>query len=363
MLTRLDRYLLREVIQTWVAVTLVLLLVMLTSRFARYLSDAAAGSLPPDAVFVMLGLTSIQYLTVLVPVSLFLAVMLALGRFYRDSEMAAMMACGVGHGRVLKPLLVLLAFVGVGLAGLSMVISPWAGQVSHMVRATAEREAEAAGFEAGRFRTSNQGATVFYAEEVAGGGREMYNVFIRHAEQGQLTVSQAARAEQRLDSDTGERHLVLFDGRRYAGNPGSADFQVVEFAEHGVRIDLGDPDLDAERRSVLPTPQLWRAGGPGDIAELQWRVSVPLMGVLLVVLAVPLGRLQPRQGRYGKLLAAILVYVLYSNLLGISQVWVERGQLPVWIGLWWVHALVVALIAALVVQQYGWRYTRERLAA
>src|SRR5690606_16985478 len=151
LLSTLDRYLLREVIQTWVSVTFVLLLIMLTSRFARYLGEAAGGNLAADAVFALLGLTSIHYLTVLVPVSLFLAVMLAFGRLYKDSEMAALMACGVGYGRLLRPLTVLGAFAAVGLAVLSMGVSPWAGRMSEEVRHAAAREAEAAGFEPGRF--------------------------------------------------------------------------------------------------------------------------------------------------------------------------------------------------------------------
>jgi hypothetical protein len=130
MLTTLDRYLLKEVLQTWLAVTVVLLLIMLSQRFARYLGEAAAGQLPPDVVFTLLGLTSIHYMTVLVPVSLFLAVMLALGRLYKDSEMAALMACGVGYGRLLRPLVAMALAFAAGLAFLSMWVSPWAAQAT-----------------------------------------------------------------------------------------------------------------------------------------------------------------------------------------------------------------------------------------
>ena len=356
MLTTLDRYVLREVIQTWVVVTFVLLLIMLSSRFARYLGEAAAGNLPSDVVFTLLGLTSVQYLTVLVPVSLFLAVMLAQGRLYRDSEMTAMMACGIGYARFLRPLLLLAAVAAIGLAILSMIISPWAAQATHEVRENAQREAEAAGFEAGRFRTGGGGDTVFYAEQVGDGGRELQRVFIHTREGDVVTVSQAARAEQRLDRETGARHLVLHDGHRYTIHPGRPDYQVIIFEEYGLRIDAPERESGAARRAVRPTHFLWQSNELGDTAELQWRISVPLMGLVLVVLAVPLGRSSPRQGRYAKLLAAILVYVLYSNLLGISQVWIEREQIPAWIGLWWVHAGMLAFATVLVAKHYGWRY-------
>lgn len=354
MLTTLDRYLLKEVIQTWLAVTVVLLLVMLSSRFARYLGEAAAGHLPAEVVFTLLGLTSIHYLTVLVPVSLFLAVMLALGRLYKDSEMAAMMACGIGYGRLLRPLMVLASVAAVGLALLSMQVSPWAAQATHLVRERAVQEAEAAGFEPGRFRSV--GDAVFYAEQVDAAAGDLRRVFIQYRDNDALTVSLAERAEQRTDAATGTRNLVLYDGRHYNGMPGDIEYQTIEFGEHGLNIDLRSGEAIAARRAVRPTGELLRSSETGDIAELQWRVSVPLMGLLLVALAVPLGRTSPRQGRYGKLLAAILVYVLYSNLLGLSQVWVERGQLSPLVGLWWVHVLVAALFAGLVVKHYGWRY-------
>lgn len=354
MLTTLDRYLLREVIQTWVAVTFVLLAIMLSSRFARYLGEAAAGNLPSEVVFTLLGLTSVQYLTVLVPVSLFLAVMLALGRLYRDSEMAALMACGVGYARMLKPLMTLAVAIGAGLTVLSLQVGPSAARLASEVRADAERDLEAAGFEAGRFRTS--GGTVYYAEEIGDNGREMRDVFIEQREGDRIVVSHAARAAQLVDEASGVRHLVLYDGRRYLHVPGSPEYQVVEFEEHGVRIDPPEPVDATEQRAARRTGVLWRSREPADIAELQWRISVPLMGVLLVALAVPLGRASPRQGRYSKLVAAILVYIVYSNLLGISQVWVERGRIEPWLGLWWVHAAVIALTLGLVVRHYGWRY-------
>ena len=358
LLSTLDRYLLREVIQTWFVVTGVLLVIMLTSRFARYLGEAAGGNLPSDVVFALLGLTSVHYLTVLVPVSLFLAVMLAFGRLYKDSEMAALMACGVGYGRLLKPLAVLGGVGAVALAVLALGVSPWAGRISEQVREDAHREAEAAGFEPGRFRSV--GDTVFYADEVGEGGRELRQVFIQdRAADGTLTVSFAARAEQRTDRASGARHLVLYDGRRYQGTPGERELQTVAFAEHGVRIALGDGDRSELRYASRTTTSLIGSDDPAAVAELQWRLSVPLMGVLLVALAIPLSRISPRQGRYGKLVTAILVYVIYSNLLGLSQVWLERGQIPSWLGLWWVHAGVVLFALALVARHYGWRYVLE----
>lgn len=359
MLSTLDRYLLKEVIQTWVSVTFVLLLIMLTSRFARYLGEAAGGNLPSDVVFALLGLTSIHYLTVLVPVSLFLAVMLALGRLYRDSEMAALMACGVGYGRLLRPLMLLGGVAAVGLAVLSLQISPWAGRASEQVRIDAAQEAEAAGFEPGRFRSV--GDTVFYADEVGDGGRDLRRVFIQgRSADGTLSVSLASRADQHTDRESGARHLVLYDGRRYSGTPGSAEYQQVEFAEHGVRVALGDGSARELRLASLSTRALFSSSAPGATAELQWRASVPLMGILLVALAVPLSRTSPRQGRYAKLVAAILVYVVYSNLLGLSQVWLERDQIPAWVGLWWVHVGVVVLAVGLVMSHYGWRYSISR---
>lgn len=348
----LDRYLAREVGQTWLTVTLVLLAILISNQFARILGDAAAGKLPKDAVLTLLGLTSLNYLTILVPLALFLSVMLALGRIYKDSEMAAMNACGVGPLQLYRPLLLLTAVVAAGLGALSLVAAPWALRQVELIRDAAQREAQIEALEAGQFRSS--GGIVFYAEGLTADG-QLRNVFLERQRGAAVEVVVARRAEYKVDAERGLRVMVLYEGRRYEGIPGEPGFRIMDFEEHGLPIafsgrDSREPDIEA-----LPVAALLRTEGSAAAAEWHWRLSAPISAVLLVILAVPLSRTRPRQGRYGKLTVAVLVYLFYSNLMGAGRAWLENEQLPAAAGLWWVHAVVAGFAGYLLWRLYGRR--------
>ena len=157
-----------------------------------------------------------------------------------------------------------------------------------------------------------------------------------------------------VEAETGRRFLLLEDGFRYDGVPGELSFQRVKFAEHGIDILPDQPNYDSDKRDGIPTRTLLVSSDPRDIAELQWRLSTPLMVLILTLVAVPLARSNPREGKYGRVTIAVLLYVVYSNLLGVSQVWVERTQLPAYVGLWWVHLGIVATGLFILGRQNGW---------
>lgn len=359
----LDRYLFRETFQAWLGVTGVLLLILLSSRFARYLGEAAAGKLPGEAVFSLLGLAVVNYLTILIPVGLLFAIMLALGRLYRDSEMVTMMSCGIGPREIYRPMFWLGGALALVLLGMALYVSPWAAGQSNIVRKNAERDAELSLFEAGRFKGSQDGSRVFYAERSANNGARLENVFIHAYEDEGATVVSAPRGGQVQNPDTGRRLLMLEDGYRYEGTPGRADYQIVQFGVHGIDLKPDAPDYRSSKRDLISTTQLLESDDPGDLAELQWRLSIPLMALVFTLLAVPLAKTSPRQGRYAKLVAAILIYVLYSNLLGISKVWLERGVLAPQIGLWWVPVLFTMAGLIMLAQQNGWLRRAARSGA
>jgi lipopolysaccharide export system permease protein len=358
----LDRYIFREIAQTWLAVTSVLLFILLTNQFARVLGDVAKDKLPRDAVFQVIGLTALQYLTILVPIGLFLSVMLALGRLYRDSEMPAMMACRVGPGGVYRPLALLLIPLALGVAWLAMDIGPRALTAIERIGVEARRQADLASIEAGKFTSDGADGAVVYAEKVVGGAIE--NVFLqRRTAAGSVEVVVAERGEQQETEDPNTRFFVLYDGRRYEGVPGTAEFRVMEFAEHGIPYRLPaavEPERDPEAMSTvdLLTPRTLE-----EAAELHWRIGVPLSTIILAMLAVPLSRSQPRQGRYGRLAVGLLVFIIYFNLLSAGKTWIEKGSVPVAAGLWWVHALMLMFACGLLAVQNGWhRRLRRRHA-
>ena len=343
MLNRLDRYLLREVTVTFVAVTGVLLIVLLSNQFARVLGQAAANGFPASIVLTLIGLTTLQYLTVLVPIGLFLGIVLALGRLYHESEMTAMTACGVGPLRIYRPIALLAVVVAALLAVLSYRIVPAAWVKSNDVRLEATRAAQFGALTPGRFRSFAGGDAVFYAERVEKTG-ELYGVFVQRSVGDKVEVAMAERAVQR-GAGQPEQLFILYDGRRYEGVPGTPNWRIVEFREHGIPVRLPEAKAGKNKIETKSTATLLASDDPQDRAEFAWRTAVPVMALVLMVLAVPLARLRPRQGRFARVAYAVLAYFLYSNLLAAVRVWIQKDSAGGQLGLWWVHLVPLALAA------------------
>jgi lipopolysaccharide export system permease protein len=349
LLNRLDRYLLREVTWTFVAVTGVLLIVLLSNQFARVLGQAAASGFPVEIVMTLIGLTTLQQLTVLVPIGLFLGIVLALGRLYHESEMTAMTACGVGPLRVYRPIALLALLVALALAVLSYRVVPAAWMKSSELRNEATRAAQFGALEPGRFRSFAGGDAVFYAERVEPTG-ELFGVFVQRNAGDKIEVAMAERAVQR-GAGQPEQMFILYDGRRYEGVPGQPNWRIVEFREHGIPVRLPDAKAGKTRVDMKSTAALLDSSDPKDRAELAWRASVPVMALVLMVLAVPLARLRPRQGRFARVAYAVLAYFIYSNLLAAARVWIQKDAPAGQLGLWWVHLLPLALAGWLLWQE------------
>lgn len=361
MLRILDRYILREVTLTWVAVTGVLLVILVTNQLARVLERAAEGRFPREVVLALIGFTSLENLTVLIPVGLLLAIVLAFGRLYHESEMAAVHACGIGVLRLYVPVLSLTVVLAVLLAWLALVLAPRAAEQAQELRGVALRDAQFGDLEPGRFRTVGGGRVVFYAAAVERDGT-LRDVFVKR-NQGERIEIAVARSARHHVSESGQLHtLVLEQGRRYEGIPGARAFRITEFEEHGIPVRLPEAASSASDVELKATRALLTSSDPADHAELQWRLSMPLMALVLTLLAVPLARLRPRQGRYARIGLAILLYFVYSNLLAAAKVWVARGVSPAALGLWWVHAALVALALLALFRQAIWLRLRPRTA-
>src|ERR1044071_5308276 len=351
----LDRYIFREVAETWLAVTGVLLVILLSNQLARVLSQAAANDFPREVVFALIGLTSAGYLTVIVPIGFFLSIMLALGRLYHESEMAAIQSCGVGPAGLFRPIGLLGAVIVALLVWPSFWAIPGAAARAQQIRVEALRDAQFGALEPGRFRTFGGGNIVFYAERVDD-NRILHNVnvFVDRTDEpgneGKMEIWVATRAEQR-GAGQAEQTFILYDGRRYEGVGGSGEFRVIQFAEGGIPIRLGELTNSKSKAELKSTHDLLQSSNPADVAELQWRISTPILALVLMVLAVPLARLRPRQGRFGRIGVAILAYFLYSQLLAAARTWVESGVVPELVGIWWVHGIALCVGAWLLIRE------------
>jgi lipopolysaccharide export system permease protein len=305
----LDRYVLKEVLASWLVVTGVLLVILLTNQMARVLARAAENRYPQQVVLQLIGLGALQDVSIIMPIGLLLGVVLAFGRLYHDSEMTAALACGVGAARLYWPVTLLAAFVTVVLAWLTLDLGPQAdGSLAH--------------------------------------------VFVERENDGRVQVAVANRARHAMAADGSTHTLTLYDGERFEGVPGSAQWRIVRFAEHVIPVKvpvLADAVTALEAR---PTRELLHSSDPAERAELQWRIALPVMCIVLTLLAVPLAHLRPRQGRFARVWLAVLVYLLYSNLVSAGKVWIAHGTVPEFIGLWWTHAAVV-LLALVVIYAPG----------
>lgn len=340
MLSRVERYLLRETGSAWLAVTVVLVVVLLTNRLIRFMADAASGRVPADIIFTLLGLKAVSHLGTVLPASLFLGVILALGRLQDDNELTAMTACGVGPGRYYRALAAVAIPVALLVGLCAMLLAPVAERTAELRLAEARQTMELQAVRAGRFLTMADGRVVLYANAVDDQGR-LRGIFARFRENGARRVVVAESASVSREPD-GARYLELHRGERLDVLDGDEGWQRLGFEQHGVLLSPPESVAPERARDMLGIAALWQAGTPGDVAELHWRLALPLAALVLVFVALPLAVGTPRQGRYGKLVLAVLIFMAYFNLLKAGQDWLAAGQVPALLGLWWVHALFVA---------------------
>ena len=342
-LSIIDRYVARELWLTWLAVTLVLMLILLSSTLARLLGKAADGSIPGDVVLPLLAFTAARYLILLVPLSLYLGVLLSFSRLYKDNEMAAMGACGIGFRRLYRPLLMVALPVTLLMLLLTLYVMPYIAQQGQLIKAGIESRSELSGLAPGRFNESQDGNAILFLERQSDDGRYMENIFLHREEQRQINVETALKARRYTDSQ-GRNFMLFENGQYYQGTPGESDYRITRYEKHGIHIPENQLVQKITRNDALSTAEIWQSDKPYHRAELQWRLSIPLAALLLAILALPLSYTTPRKGRYSKLALAILIYLMYSNLLGVGQTWVERQMVPQWLGIWWVHGFAFMLI-------------------
>lgn len=339
----IDRYVSRELLVTWLAVTLVLMLILLSTALARLLGKAAEGSIPADAVFSLLTITAASYLILLVPMSLYLGVLLTFGRLYRDHEMTALAACGVGMPQLYRPLLMVTIPVVIFMLFMTLLVMPGVAKRSELLQAEIQNRSELSGLAAGQFNQSRDGETVVFLDRQSADGKVLHNLFVQQKIDNSVQIETALRA-QRYRDENGRQYILFGDGRHYKGKPGKADYRIIQYTSHGIYLQDMAVAQPVKQRDALTVDELLASDSLIHRAELQWRLSIPLATLLLAVLALPLSHTSPRKGRYAVLALAIFLYLVYSNLLGIGDSWFTQGKSPAWLGLWWVHGFAFLLI-------------------
>jgi len=344
------RTLLREFANLAVAVFLSLFLIALTTRLIRLLGYAAGGKIPSDAVVAFLGFSAIGVLPVLLSLTLFITVLLALNRAWRDSEMVIWFASGLSLTAWLRPVLIFAAPLVLVIGVLSLVISPWSVQKAEQYRSRIDSRDDLSRVEPGSFGESRGKGRVFFVESIAGDKTSVQNVFVNTTQHRRTGVMMSERGYTET-APNGDRFLVLLTGRRYEGVPGEADFRVMEYERYATRIQTKEGDEPETTQKSQSTLGLIENPTRANLGELLWRIGMPVSALILALLAIPLSFVNPRAGRSVNLLFALLTYMVYSNLLSISQARVALGKLAFGTGWWLVHAVMLAVLLALFVQR------------
>ena len=361
----IDRYLIREISKPLIAICAFLVVIYASYRATQYLAEAVAGVIAGKIVLYLVFLKIATAMEVLVPTTLYLSVVVALGRLYTDSEMTALFACGVGIGRVFKAVMYLAVPFAVLVACLSLYVRPWAFQQGYLLTAKAKTALDIGKWKEGNFYKIPGMDRVIYAEEIKQEKKRAEGVFIQ-SDKGDTVQVIYAKKVQQYDDDRNDKPLLVFqDGYVYEFSRTSEEGHFMKFQQSTMSIDSGRTKPMEYKRKAASTWKLGRSDDLEDIAEFQWRVSTPISTLLLALLGIPLSRTAPRKGKYAKLVAAVIVLALYYNTAAIAKDWLQQGVVGPGVGIWWVVVLLAIVVLVLLLQPklvFQWGRIRKRLS-
>jgi len=351
----IDRYLIREISKPLLAISLILIIIFVGASTAQFLADANSGMLWISEVVKLILLRNLISLELMLPIALYLGIVGGLGRLYTDSEITALHAAGMSEGRLVWPVLGLSLLCALLVGFLSLVARPWAYQESYQIQAEAAIRFNLDDVEAGRFYQSPDASRTIFVDRIDHRTRQLEGVFLTSTNGNRTQVIYAAKAYQQAPTADGQPVWVFLQGHQYdLDSTGSQDVMIT-FNQWMMRLDSEKLQPLGYNRKASSSLALAASGDSRDIAELQWRLSRPVATILLGLLGVPMSRATPRQGKYAKVLLAIVVYTIYYNLSAMAMTWVDKGKVGAFPGLWWVDALMVVLVTLLLLKQ-TWRF-------
>lgn len=333
------RYLSKQIMLVTAAITFVLVMIIMLSRFLKYLGQASQGELDPAVLMLLMSYRLPEFLQLILPLALLIGILLAYGRMYAENEMTVLIACGFSRFKLLMITLISSSMIAVLVAILALFVTPW-GLVN--TASLLESQKDLNEFDVmvpGIFQNISRGARTTYTESM--NNDEMQNVFMYESEGNRVTVAKEAIPSE--DEDGG-RFILFKEGTITEGIPGTGDYGKTEFTELGVVIAQREISIDfAMEENGMSTRELLASNESSQIAELQWRLSLVILIPVLTLLAIPLSKVNPRQGRFGKMTPAIIIYIFYFGMLLASRDMVSSGKIPAVFGLWWVHLVFICL--------------------
>jgi len=349
-LTIIDKYIAKELLTACLSVIFVLLVIVLSTELVHLLSWVSQGIIPIGALLSYLFNSFFEFTVVLIPLSLLMGILLAFGRLYRDSEMAAIMSAGIGPLQWYRPLMLIAIPTTLLLFLLTMYVMPLIAQQRALITAEIQSRAEVDTLLLGQFNHIGNNGVLFLESEDQK-KHQIDNVFFQQHRDETDHVDLAASTSSYYDEE-GQRYMMMHDGTHYAGNPGEADFRIVKYKDYGIRIQKRQVKAQVSEASKSMS-ELLVSTIPADQAELQWRLTLPIATIIVAFMALPLSQTDPRSGRYSKLALALILYLVYSNLLSIGKTWIVQEKVPVWFGTWWVHAIAI-IVTLLLLKRSGY---------
>jgi lipopolysaccharide export system permease protein len=366
----LFRYLTREILASLSLITSLLFFILISNEFVHYLNQVAGGKFAANILWELIILESPRFLAILLPFSLFLAILFTYGRLYADYEMTVLNACGFSLGRLMRlslPFIFLLTFI---VAGLNLWLNPFLLNYRNKLLNQTGTAVELQTVQPGSFQQTNGGHRIVYVESISSDHKSVKNIFLAQTNPQKLpseitpwTILSANSGYQMINKITKEPFFVAVNGKRYQGMPGQKEYYITQFTKYGIRIGL-DTTATNKQQAALPNIALWsasQANKPSYFSELQWRLSAPISILLLALLAIPLSRVNPRQGKYLHILPAIVIYIMYLNLLLVGRNWIENGDISYRWGLWWIHGLLILCIVFAWCYALGWNRVKYHL--
>lgn len=344
-MTRLERYIIQEILKPFLVAVVILAGLFACFVSARFLAQAVTETLGVYGMLKLVWLKTLIALEVLVPIGLYVSVIIGLGRLHRDQEIIAIRSVGIGRRSLIKAVFLIALPIGILTGAISTFVRPWAYKESYLMDAQAQAELNTDRFQAGRFYGNEDSGRVVYIQHKNANSGQMQDLFdyMKKDDKSEIVIARSAYRKQPSSDQPARLHLN--DGAMYRlVHDGKADSithfdKMVYFTNVSKEVGY--------RRKAATTAQLLDSSRSQDIAELQWRLSRPLATILLALIAVPLSRSTPRQGKGEKTFTAALVFAIYYNLSGLARTWVEQGTVAPFPGVWWLHALMLVIVIAM----------------
>jgi lipopolysaccharide export system permease protein len=340
-------YLAREIFKTSIVTVLVLYIIFMSNALGRVLADIADGDKPLQALWTVMLSQSVNILSLLLPIGVFFSIIFTLGRMYKDHEIVVLNACGVGYRDFYKPVAIVLLPMFLLSAYVSLVLN---AQLQGDALVAIDKGIEQNQFsliKPGQFNQARGGDSVFYLESLSEDKLELQEVILSQTSADASIMEVAKSGRQKVDDKTGDLFLVLGPGQRIEGVAGEKNFKFLDYEQHGILIQKKKISAGKVHSIEKTVAQLWSSSRMSDRVELQWRIAIPVVLVILAIVAVPLSYISPRQGRFGKVGYALVVYLVYINLIVTTRAQLEAGVVPMVINFWWVHLVFIAFTAVL----------------